>query len=162
MIRFLLRARYLAVIVVIVFLTHALGLIAVGTLRGFQAYRLMISGEEWAGADRPGVHIAESVDALLFSLILFVLAMGTASLFLTSPRDGSEQQIPAWMRVHNLSGLKMLLWEAILMTLVVQTLVGFISEMENLRWQLLILPAAILILSAGLYLTKGVSSKGEH
>jgi uncharacterized membrane protein YqhA len=161
-IRFLLRARYLAVVVVFVFLIHALGLIAVGTLRGFQAYRLMISGEEWAGADRPGIHIAESVDALLFSLILFVLAMGTASLFLTNEGDGNERRIPAWMRVHNLSGLKMLLWEAILMTLVVQTLVGFISEMENLRWQLLILPTAILILSAGLYLTKRINPKNEH
>ena len=66
---------------------------------------------------RPGVQIAESVDALLFSLVLLVLALGTRQP--VPPRERRTRRLPEWMRVKSLTGLKLLLWEAILATLVV-------------------------------------------
>ena len=63
-------------------------------MRGFQAYRLLIrAGAARAKKAAPGVHIAESVDALLFSLVLLVLAVGTASLFLTVDDEEGQARI---------------------------------------------------------------------
>jgi uncharacterized membrane protein YqhA len=150
----ILRFRYLATVVVAVLLIHAVGLLALGVFRAFEAYELFASGREWAGSDRPGIRIAESVDALLFSLVLIVLASGTASLFLRPGGHEIDPRVPAWMRVESISELKALLWEAILMVLVVATLTSIISHMETLHWGLLILPAAILLLSLSLFLAR--------
>jgi hypothetical protein len=76
----ILKFRYLATVVVVaVLLIHAVGLLALGVfprVRGLRALRFRTGV---AGSDRPGIRIAESVDALLFSLVLIVLASGTAS-----------------------------------------------------------------------------------
>jgi len=158
---FLLKMRYIAVVVVLLFCIHSVGLISLGAFRAYEAYRNLPTTADSAGADRPSIRIAQSVDALFFGLMLFVLALGTASLFLRNIHDESDPRLPSWVKVPNLSALKMLLWEAILITLVVETLVSFITDIDNLRWQLLILPAAILVLSLGLFLMK-LGAKGEH
>jgi uncharacterized membrane protein YqhA len=149
-----LRLRYLAVVMVALFVLHAIGLLVVGAMRAYEAYHLILQGPNWTGADRPGLHIAESIDALLFSLVLIVVASGTASLFLSKPGAGPDPRLPAWINVRDLSHLKFLIWEAMLVVLVVATLTMFISNLDNLFWQLLTLPAAIFLLSAGLYLVK--------
>jgi len=158
MIAFLLRMRYIAVAVVLLFLIHSVGLIGIGAFRAYEAYRHLPSTIDSPEATRPAIRIAQSVDSLFFGLMLFVLSLGTASLFLRDSRDEADPRLPNWVKVPNLSALKMLLWEAILITLVVETLVTFITDVDNLRWQLLILPAAILVLSVGLYLMR----KTEH
>jgi uncharacterized membrane protein YqhA len=144
----------LAGIIVVVFLFHAVALIAMGTIRTYGAYQLLLHGPPWEGAERPGIYIAESVDSLLFGLVLIVVACGTASLFLSKPGDGPDPRLPAWINVRDLSHLKLLIWEAMLVVLVVATLTMFISSLDHLFWELLTLPAAIFLLSAGLYLVK--------
>ena len=156
-ISFILKARYLATVVVLVLLVHSVGLLGLGVYRAYEAYEIMTSGHEWAGSDRPGVRIAESVDALLFGLVLIVLACGTASLFLRPEGRGVDPRVPEWMRVENISELKALLWEAILVVLVVGALTTLISHMDQLRWEMLILPIAILLLSVGLYAARRAS-----
>ena len=63
------------------------------------------------------------------------------------------------MRVKSLTELKLLLWEAILATLVVAAASGIISALPHLEWKLLVLPAAILILSVSYFLLKRTESK---
>ncbi len=150
----LIRLRYLAAVVVVIFAVHAVGLLVLGTMRAYQAYGLLAQGPGWQGSDRPGIHIAESVDALLFALVLIVLALGTANLFLTSAQEGSDLPIPAWIRVRNLTELKLLLWEGILLALLVASLTRFIANLEHLSWVDLVMPVAILILSLSLFLLK--------
>jgi hypothetical protein len=162
--RYLLRIRYLSAVAAVIFAVHAIGFMALGVLRAVEAYRLLGRGANFEGV-RPGVHMAESVDALLFGLVMLVLANGTASLFLTShggDRNGNvdeERELPAWMRVRNLSGLKMLLWEAILAALVVAAGTGIASDMPNITWHNLLLPAAILLLTVSHVLLKRSDSK---
>jgi len=67
---FILKFRYLATVVILVLLAHAVGFLALGVIRAVEAYELVLSGREWAGSNRPGIHIAESVDALLLTLVL--------------------------------------------------------------------------------------------
>lgn len=159
MVRSLLRIRYLAAVVALVFALHAAGFLVLGVLRGVQAYRLFFEPESLGSEGRPGVHIAESVDALLFSLVLLVLSLGTASLFLSRADKEDTQKLPEWMRVKSLTELKLLLWEAILATLVVAAASGIIAALPHLEWKLLVLPAAILILSVSYFLLKRTESK---
>jgi uncharacterized membrane protein YqhA len=155
---FILRFRYLALIVALMLLLHAIGLLIVGVMRGIESYHLLAQGPTWTGADRPGIHIAESIDLLLFGLVVLVLAIGTASLFLSA--DGNpDRKIPAWMRVASLSELKMLLWEAILVVLVMATLTELVTNLDELNWRHLVMPAAIFLLSSSLYLAR---KTGHH
>ena len=159
MLRHLLRIRYLAVVVALVFAVHAAGFLVLGVLRAFQAYDLLLRPEALRGQAPPGVHIAESVDALLFSLVLLVLSLGTAGLFLTVPDDAGQPNLPPWMRIKSLTELKLLLWEAIMATLVVATASGFIASMPHVEWRHLVLPIAILVLAVSYFLLKRSESK---
>ena len=159
MVRSLLRIRYLAAVVALVFALHAAGFLVLGVLRAVQAYRLLLAPNSLRPEERPGVHIAESVDALLFSLVLLVLSFGTAGLFLTTTTDTDDKRkLPEWMRIKSLTELKLLLWEAILATLVVAAASGIIASLPHLEWKLLVLPAAILILSVSYFLLKRTES----
>ena len=159
MVRSLLRIRYLATGVALVFALHAAGFLVLGVLRAVQAYRHLFTPSGLQPEARPGVHIAESVDALLFSLVLLVLSLGTASLFLTTTDTEDTRKLPEWMRVKSLTELKLLLWEAILATLVVAAASGIIAALPHLEWKLLVLPAAILLLSVSYFLLKRTESK---
>src|SRR3954447_21986569 len=120
MFRRLLHLRYLAVVVAVLFAIHATGFLVLGILRTIHAYSLLVQSVYSPVAERPGILLAESVDVLLFALVLIVLAIGTASLFLTSTgHSGEDSHLPPFMRVRSLGELKLLLWEAILATLVV-------------------------------------------
>jgi uncharacterized membrane protein YqhA len=154
MFRALLRIRYLAAVVALVFAVHAIGFLAVGLLRGYHGYALLLRGEAAGEEARPGFQFAESVDALLFALVMLVLAIGTASLFLTTPGSDAERSLPAWMRVKSLTNLKLLLWEAILATLVVTSATSIIGALHHLEWKHLVLPAVILVLSISYFLLK--------
>ncbi|HEX5029963.1 MAG TPA: YqhA family protein [Candidatus Eisenbacteria bacterium] len=146
----MLKFRYLAVVAVAILLVHALGLLGLAIYRTYEAYRAVFQGGAEAGNIRPGIPIAESVDAALFALVLIVLALGTVSLYLTP--GVSDPRIPAWMCVRSLSELKTLLWEAILLVLVMAALTSIMANTDHLGWDLLILPVAVLILAAGLFL----------
>jgi uncharacterized membrane protein YqhA len=157
-IRSLLRIRNLAALVAIAFVVHAIGFLVLGTYRAIEAYRPFLgSGQRPEG--HPGQHIAESVDALLFSLVLIVLALGTASLFLTKPDRSNVSDLPDWMRIKSLTELKLLLWEAILAMLVVTGAATIIGDLPNLHWNHLVIPSAILVLSISYYLLKRTESK---
>ena len=150
MIGFVLKFRYLAIIAVVILLVHAVGLLGLAMYRTYEAYHAAFQGGAEAGHVRPGIPIAESVDAALFALVLIVLALGTVSLYVTG--DVADPRIPAWMRVRSLSELKTLLWEAILLVLVMAALTSIMANTDHLGWDLLILPVAVLVLAAGLFL----------
>lgn len=158
-IRSLLRVRYLAAVVSLLFAVHAIGFLALGVMRTVQAYSLFAQGSHWEGEARPGVHIAEAVDALLFALVMLVLAIGTTTLFLADPADEQRQDLPHWMRVKNLTELKLLLWEAILATLVVASATELVAHSPHLAWTNLLLPTAVLVLSVSYFLLKRTEGK---
>lgn len=152
---FLMRIRYLAVFVVAILVLLSIALLTLGGLRAYEAASLFMQGPGgWQGADRPGIHIAESVDALLFALVLLVLAIGTTTLFLGGTSGSEGAPIPGWMKVKSLTDLKLLLWEGILLTLVVAALTDIVTNIANLQWMNLVLPSAILTLSVSYYLLK--------
>jgi len=125
-----------------------------GVIRGAQGYRLIFHGPTWNGDEAPGVYIAKSIDAFLLAMVRFVFSIGVLTLFATQQESEGLDHVPAWMQVRNLSELKFLIWEAILAALVVASVEGLVVSTHELRWTALIIPVALLILAAGLYLAK--------
>jgi uncharacterized membrane protein YqhA len=154
MLNWLLKLRYLAIVVAICGALHALAFVALGVIRGIEGYQLIFQGGHGPGGELPGALIAKSIDAFLLGMVFFVFAIGVIELFAFHRSDEALERVPAWMRVKSLSELKFLIWEAILVALVVASVEGLVVSGHELSWTALIVPIALLILAAGLYLAK--------
>jgi len=154
MVGLLLRLRWLAVVIAVCGALHSLAFTAMGVIRGYEGYRLIFRGPPWIGDESPGIYIAKSIDAFLLALVFFVFAIGVLTLFATQQESKGLEHIPAWMRVKSLSELKFLIWEAILAALVVASVESLVVPSHALTWTALIVPLALLILAAGLFLAR--------
>jgi len=157
MVRLLLKMRYLAVVIAICGALHAIAFVVIGVMRGIEGYKLIFEGPPWTGEHAPGVYIAKSIDSFLLGMVFFVFAIGVTTLFLANRVGPELEEIPEWMRVKNLSQLKFLIWEAILAALVVASVEGLVVSAHELAWTALIVPIALLVLSAGLFLARKAS-----
>ena len=155
----LLRLRYLAVVAVLFCILNSIAFLALGVYESFHAYQVIVTGMSWNEAKSAGVSIVESIDTFLVALVLIILALGLTELFLVSDERRDALPIPPWMKVKSFLDLKLLLWEAVLTVLVVVFL-GLATKTEDLRWEVLILPASILMLAISLFIMKKIS--GGH
>jgi uncharacterized membrane protein YqhA len=149
-----LNLRWLAVVIALCGALHSLAFVALGVIRGVQGYQLIFHGPPWSAEESPGIYIAKSIDAFLLALVFFVFSIGVLELFATQQESSGLERIPAWMRVKSLSDLKFLIWEAILAALVVASVEALVVSSHDIQWTALIVPIALLILAAGLYLAK--------
>lgn len=153
MFRYLLKLRYLAVIIVILAVLHALAFLFMGTQIAFRAYAQILKyGPTPVGESRPGLELLHSLDFLFVAIVFIVLALGLARLFVV--RAGATNEgLPTWLHIEKIGDLKVMLWETILMTLVIVGL-SELALLGPLTWEALVRPAAILILAVSLYLVK--------
>jgi len=154
MVKLLLNLRWLAVVIAVCGALHSLAFVVLGVIRGFEGYRLIFRGPPWSGEDSPGIYIAKSIDAFLLALVFFVFSIGVLELFASQQESPGLERVPGWMRVKSLSELKFLIWEAILAALVVASVESLVVSSHEIRWTALIVPIALLILAAGLFLAK--------
>jgi len=102
------------------------------------------------------VGLLQAVDLLLIAIVFFVLSIGIRLLFKDEDKT-MPVKLPEWLRVKDFMQLKVILWEAILTTLVVSYLASMaeskISQNE-LNVESLILPAGILLIALSLYFLK--------
>ena len=100
------------------------------------------------------VSLIESLDAFLFALVLLIFSYGILQIFiLRRPLGSSEHQL-AWMNIHNISQLKMMLIEVIIVILFVFFLKYTMLHFAEASWEMLTLPISILLLSISLYILK--------
>ena len=154
MVNWLLKLRFLAVIIAVFGALHAIAFVVLGAIRGFEGYQLIFRGPPWSGEENPGIYIARSIDTFLLAMVFLVFSIGVLELFAAHNDDRGLERVPAWMRVKSLAELKFIIWEAILVALVVASVEGLVAAGHQLVWTALIVPIALLILSAGLYLAK--------
>ena len=147
--RLLEGSKYLAIIAVIFSVINAVGLLLLGAYKAVKAYLLLFGIGAEDGAMSPGIYIVESIDTFLVALVMLVLAAGITSLFLIG-KDQEENPLPSWMQVNSFLELKLMLWEAVILVLVVAFLVHVSVQADNPKWTLLILPLSILLLTVGL------------
>lgn len=107
------------------------------------------------------VSLLRSVDLFLIAIVFFVFSMGVLALFNARKEAVFPTNFPKWLEIRNFIQLKVILWEAILTTLVVSYLAGLAEQRmqgEPLQLQHLIIPSAILLIAISLFFLK----KGEH
>jgi len=154
MFRQLLKIRYVAVVIVILSVLHAVAFLAMGTKIALRAYGHVLDESPPASA-RPGVELLHSLDFLFVSLVLLVLGLGIAKLFVVRLTKEESDTLPVWLRIDSITQLKVLLWETILTTLLIVALSDLIRGLfTTLAWSALTIPAAILLLALSLFFMK--------
>lgn len=106
------------------------------------------------------VGLLKGVDMFLISIVFFVFSIGVLILF-TDPETPLPVRLPVWLRLKNFMQLKVILWEAILTTLVISFVAGLVEQRlsgQTIALVHLVIPGCILLISISLYFLK----KGEH
>ena len=114
--------------------------------------------EHFVGA--MGISLLRAVDMFLIAIVFFVFSIGLLMLF-SRPDEPIPIKIPEWLRVKSFIQLKLILWEAILTTLVVSYLARLVQlkiEGDKITYNSLFLPGGILLIALSLFFLK----KGEH
>jgi len=152
MFRKLLNIRYIISLAVGILFLNSVFFIVGGTVFSVKGYiEYMKNGFMPQESYNPALYILKGLDAFMLAIIFIIFGLGIARLFLFS--DASEDQIPSWLRFHEMKGLKVLLWETILVTLVIYCLQVLLTHKE-LSPDLLILPGAIRILAVDLFFVR--------
>ena len=102
------------------------------------------------------IGLLHTVDLFLVAIVFFVLSIGMVVLF-ADPDKGFPLRLPKWLHVHNFVELKIILWEAILTTLVVYYVAGLAEKKingEEITINILILPGAVLLIALSLFFVK--------
>jgi len=143
------EAKYLALLVSLLLLLIGILAIFLGAIRLVESIIQMSSHE-----GKPGLHLIESVDTLLFSLVIIVLSGGIYKLFVGNENTFSENVV--FSKIKTFMDLKVLLWETLLLTLTVWCALGFFINPESQNYEQLILPVSIVLLALALKFIKGV------
>lgn len=104
--------------------------------------------------------LLKMVDMFLMAIVFFVFSLGVLILFYDS-ETALPIRLPEWLRIKTFIQLKVILWEAILTTLVVSYVAGLAEKRMDRQTVSpfdLIIPGAILIIALSLFFLK----KGEH
>src|SRR5690349_9857452 len=73
------------------------------------------------------IGLLHAVDLFLISIVFFVMALGFFMLF-SDPESQLPVRLPEWLRIKSFTQLKIILWEAILTTLVVLWLASLVER----------------------------------
>jgi|26BtaG_2_1085354.scaffolds.fasta_scaffold00001_389 uncharacterized membrane protein YqhA len=146
--KLLLRITIL-IICVFTFL-NALVFVGMAVHRSIHAYVLVFSGRI---DERPGIDLAEALDGFLLAMVFIIFAIGIGKLFVPESKLLKNIQL-SWLNPKSFSDLKAILWEAVLTTLVVLFGTAIFHELDNLSWNLLVIPAAILLIAIALRMMK--------
>jgi len=147
----LLKIRYIFIVAVVFTLLNSLFFLVGGVLESLKGYQLFLQhgmNKEY----RPGAYLLEGLDLFLVSMVFLIFALGILSIFIDYHK--ADENRPSWLKIDNFQGLKILLWETVLVTLVVFAFTNIITSKEGLQWSTLILPGVILILTLSLFLMK--------
>ncbi len=152
----LLLVRYFFVIAVAILLLNAFIFLLVGAVHSIHGFIEFINvGFSPNDESRPGISLLEGLDSFMVSLVFLIFGLGIARLFIFDKMESNL--IPKWLNFNDLKGLKILLWETILVTLVILCVSNLI-KFPTRSWEALIFPIIILILSLALFLMKGKES----
>jgi uncharacterized membrane protein YqhA len=129
----------------------------VKTFKAFSSYFAIKAQGSGIGhvpaADLSTSSLIKSIDAFLIALVLMIFAYGVYSLFIRKI-GVDEAGVFDWLKVSNVGHLKNILAELIIVILFVKFLEVAIINLNNLTWEMLILPASILLLALSLRFLK--------
>ncbi len=83
-------------------------------------------------------------------MALFIFAYGIFTLFISNKKDIKDNGVLQWIAISNIGHLKNILAELIIIILFVIFLEVIIENINNLKWEFLIIPISVLLLALGL------------
>lgn len=148
--------RYISWIAIICSLLGSLLLFIVGALKTFNAFRVVLF--DYIPKDKAHLHTADiattylikSLDTFLIALVLFIFAHGVYTLFISNKKYDDGKNVLKWIRTPNIGHLKNVLAEVIVIILFVKFLEVVFVNIDNLKWEIVILPISIVLLALGL------------
>ncbi|WP_335977220.1 YqhA family protein [Gaetbulibacter jejuensis] len=148
--------RYISWIAIIGSLLGSLLLFVVGALKTINAFRVVLF--DYIPKDKAHLHTADiattylikSLDTFLIALVLFIFAHGVYTLFISNKKFDDGNGVLKWIRTPNIGHLKNVLAEVIVIILFVKFLEVVFVNIDSLKWEILILPASIVLLALGL------------
>ncbi len=159
MFRQILSYRSIAVVIAFFIFLNAIAFTIMGAYMSGKGIYLILKGEI-LGEARPGLMIMESVDIFLLALVFLVFAIGIIKLFVPDAHQAIKVRNLHWLKIENFTDLKMLLWEAVLTTLVVFFITGYVHNEDHIDWKIMILPVSILLLAISYFIMK--KSESPH
>lgn len=132
-----------------ILILDAVVLVIRGVMETWHAYRDLVTG---APVERPLLPALEAVDMFFMALAFFIVAVGLVQLFVGDLPWLRTDHL-TWLRIDSFGQLKLLLWDTFLVTLMVLFVTRLITA-HTLTWDLLVLPAAILMLTISSFLLK--------
>ena len=130
---------------------------AMKTLNAFQVFFLdyIPKGKEHLHPADIGItYLIKSLDTFLIALVLFIFAHGVYTLFISHTSSTKNNGVLNWIQTPNIGHLKNVLGEVIVIILFVKFLEVVFVNIDNLRWELLILPISIVLMALGLKILK--------
>jgi uncharacterized membrane protein YqhA len=105
MLQKLLNIRYIVILAVAILFLNSVFFIIGGSVVSIKGYiEFAQSGFIPSETYIPGIYIMKGLDALMLAIIFIIFGLGIARLFLFN--DASDDQIPSWLRFHDMKGLK--------------------------------------------------------
>ena len=104
------------------------------------------------------VPVLEAVDSFLFGVVLVIFAYGIAVGFVIRLPDRLARILPSWMKITGVGQLKAILAEVVVVVLIVIFARIVVEAGSHFEWSMLVLPVAIVLLSAAIWLL----GLGEH
>ena len=145
--------RYLTIIAVVSSLAGALLMFIIGASKTVRAYVAYFgqpfdpkSPERLKVADQATAYLIQSIDIFLIALVLMIFAMGVYKLFIWE-NEPKDYKIFAWININSVQQLKRILAELVVVILFVKFLEVALVNLNSLEWEMLVLPAAILLLA---------------
>ena len=146
----------------IAYMVFAAGLV----LTGLGIYDFIHAFAHFGDMDQKGIvaiiaiGMLEAVDMFLIAIVFFVFSLGVLILFNNKTDNALPVNLPQWLKIRDFIQLKVILWEAILTTLLISYIAGLAEKRLHggeLSLQNLIIPGAILAVALSLFFLK----KGE-
>jgi uncharacterized membrane protein YqhA len=148
----LLNIRFIILLPVIILFLNSIAFLIGGAVLSIKGYiefaqNGFIPNESY----RPGMLVMKGLDLFMLAIIFIIFGLGISRLFLFTNTD--DEQIPSWLRFNEMKGLKVLLWETMLVTLVIYCLQLLLTSPIQSA-ELLIIPGAILLLAVALFFVR--------
>lgn len=148
--------RYISLIAIVCSIIGSLLLFFMGAWKIINAIQIIFFDYIPAGSehldfkDNATIYIMKSLDTFLIALALFIFAYGIFSLFISDRNDIEDKGVLKWIIVPNIGHLKKILSELIIIILFVIFLEIIIENINDLKWEFLIIPISVLLFAVGL------------
>ncbi|MDX1335083.1 MAG: YqhA family protein [Gammaproteobacteria bacterium] len=154
----MIRLRYVSLIAVIASGLGSVLMFIIGAIKVFGAYNAYF-GADYLDTTLPNeaaniaiTFLIQAVDTFLIGLVFMIFSGGIYFLYIRHI-DTEKPEVSSWIRIQNISQLKNILAELVIIILFVKFLEGALKfSLNDLKWEMLVLPAGIMMLAIALKL----------